>query len=213
MNQHPPSRPLSQPVRWSFAALAVGLMVMLAIGRSLKPDPRGYGSHERLGLAPCSYLASTGRFCPFCGATTAVAETTRGRLVRAWRANPAGALLGVLAGPLVVWLMLGVWTRLPIGFRSPGTPLVGLLFLLVLVGSAFWLMRFLDGPADMAPAGAAPVSGPTRPTPEPRKEGAANDPPYDDEDATSLRPRGGLRPAADPRGLRPADPDVLPPAL
>jgi len=48
---------------------------------------------------------------------------------------------------------------------------VGLLFLIVLVGSAFWLMRFLDGPAPPAPAGAAPALGPARRTPEPRKEG------------------------------------------
>ncbi|WP_438269981.1 DUF2752 domain-containing protein [Paludisphaera mucosa] len=186
---------------------------MLAVARRLEPDPRGFGSHEQLGLAPCSFLLATGRLCPFCGATTAVAETTRGRMDRAWRANPAGALLGVLSGPLIVWLLLGVVTRRPPGFQSPGAPLVGLLFLFVLVGSAFWLMRFLDGPAYLAPAGVAPAFGPVPLAPEPRKEGVDDDPPYDDEDATSGPRRDGRGPASDPGGLRPADALLLPPAF
>ncbi|WP_390625344.1 DUF2752 domain-containing protein [Paludisphaera soli] len=186
---------------------------MLAVARSLEPDPRGYGSHEQLGLAPCSFLVDTGRYCPFCGATTAVAHATRGRLDRAWGANPAGALVGLLAGPLIAWLLVAAWTRKPWGFRSPGEPLVGLLFLIVLVGSAFWLKRFLDGPAHLAPAGAAPATGPVPPAPEPRKEGAKDAPPYDDEDATSRRHRGGPEPAGDPHGLRPAHALLLPAAL
>ena len=166
-----PIRPLSQPVRWSFAALALALAAMLVIARSVEPDPRGYGTHERLGLAPCSFLASTGRPCPACGATTAVAEVVRGRWGRAWRANPAATLLGALAAPTIAWLVLAAWSRRPIGFRSPTAPLVGLLLLLTAVGSAFWLMRFLDGEALPAPAGAAPALGPVPVAPEPRKEG------------------------------------------
>jgi len=214
MHAPPPIRhPISQPVRWLLAALAFGLGIMLAMARSLEPDPRGFGTHERLGLAPCSFLASTGRPCPFCGATTAVAWAARGRPVESWKANPAGALLGLLAAPLIAWLIASALTGRPVGCKTTATPLAGLLLLIVAVGSAFWLLRFLDGPSDLAPAGAAPAFDRAKPGPEPRKEGAKDDPPDDDEDATSRRRVGGHEPLDDPDGLRPAHAHLLPPAV
>ncbi len=103
--------------------------------------------------------------------TTAVAHAARGRLDRAWKSNPAGALLAVVSVPLIGWLILCSWKRRPIGFRTVEAPLLGLLLTIVAVGSAFWLIRILEGPVHPAPAGAAPAPGPVPFAPEPRKEG------------------------------------------
>ena len=38
---------------------------------SVPPDARGHGTHERLGMLPCSWPQSLGLPCPTCGVTTA----------------------------------------------------------------------------------------------------------------------------------------------
>lgn len=163
--------PLTQPIRCFLLVLAAGLGVMLGVARCLEPDPRGFGTHGQLGLGPCSFAVLTGRPCPSCGMTTAVAHATRGRLDRSWNSNPAGALLAVCSVPLIGWLILCSWKRRPIGFRTVEGPLLGLLLSIVVVSAAFWLMRILGGPAYLAPTGATPVFGPVQLAPETRKEG------------------------------------------
>lgn len=139
-------QPLTRSVRCFLLLLAAGLAAMLGVGRRLEPDPRGFGTHERLGLGPCAFAAMTGRRCPSCGMTTAVAHATRGRLDRAWESNPAGASLAVVSVPLIGWLISCSWKRRPIGSRTVEGPLLVLLLAIVAVGAAFWLIRILGGP-------------------------------------------------------------------
>ena len=83
------------------AALAIGpLLAWLAL--ATEPDPRGFGTHEQLGLAPCGLRAWTGWPCPACGVTTAVVLATRGRLLHSLRTQPFGLLLALLLALLFV---------------------------------------------------------------------------------------------------------------
>lgn len=75
---------------------AVGL-VLLALAIYLKPDPRGYGTHEQLFLLPCGFYKVTGLPCPTCGMTTAYANMARLQLGPAFRAQPFGSLLFLLS--------------------------------------------------------------------------------------------------------------------
>jgi hypothetical protein len=68
---------------------------ILGLAAWLTPDERGYGTHEQLGFGKCGMLVTTGLPCPTCGMTTAFAYTVRGRLIRAFLAQPAGLLLGL----------------------------------------------------------------------------------------------------------------------
>ena len=86
----------------------------VALSLWLVPDPRGYGTHEQLGLPPCGFRLLTGIPCPGCGGTTAFVLSTQGRFTEAIRAHVAGAVLAPLccvAGATEVLLGIGVLKR------------------------------------------------------------------------------------------------------
>jgi hypothetical protein len=125
--------------------LALTLAAVLGIALRLRPDLRGYGTHEQLGLPPCAFYATTGRPCPSCGMTTAFAWSVRGRLDRAWRANPAGSLLALACAALIPWLLSCAALGRPWGARSLEGPLITLLVAIVAFGLAAWTIRLLFG--------------------------------------------------------------------
>jgi Protein of unknown function (DUF2752) len=91
-------------VTWNRLLSVLGLaasIAVLAYAFTLKPDPRGYGTHEQLGLPPCGFLRDHGVPCISCGMTTAFAAMAHGDLALALRSNPYGILLflAVLATP------------------------------------------------------------------------------------------------------------------
>lgn len=81
--------------------LSLGLTVLLGgllgLARTLQPAPGGYGTHQQLGLPPCTSIALWGTPCPACGMTTAWAWFTRGAWWPAWQANAGGCLLALIA--------------------------------------------------------------------------------------------------------------------
>ena len=87
------------------AALGGGLSVLLGLALWLTPSAQGYGTHQQLGLPPCSLIQLTGRRCPACGMTTAWAHVVRGEFVSAVRANSGGVLLSLLALAGAPWLL------------------------------------------------------------------------------------------------------------
>lgn len=103
------------------AALLVICGAVLGLALYVRPDPRGYGTHEQLGGGPCGMLVMTGLPCPTCGMTTAFAHAVRGQWWRALRAQPAGfvlALATVGAVVLALWMVVrgrwpGVLARVP----------------------------------------------------------------------------------------------------
>ena len=84
---------------------AAGLLLLLAVAALIEPDRRGFGTHERFGLPPCSVRVLFGIRCPTCGMTTAWACLVRGRLTAALTANVGGTLLGMLAVVSLPWLL------------------------------------------------------------------------------------------------------------
>ena len=121
--------------------------MLLGIARWLKPDPRGFGTHTQLGLAPCAFAFLTGHPCPTCGMTTSFAWFVRGRLDRSWGANPAGILLAPTCVVLIPWLVAGAIMGRPIGFRTLEQPMVGLAVIIVALSLFFWTVRLLFGRA------------------------------------------------------------------
>jgi len=94
--------PVSGWARWSYALLLLGVLVMVGVGLYLTPDPAGHGTHQQLGLPPCTIYYLTGRPCPSCGLTTSVSAILHGQFGLAWRANPMGFL--IVAAAVVVAL-------------------------------------------------------------------------------------------------------------
>ena len=127
--------PVSGWARWSHALLLVGVGVMVGLGLYLAPDPAGHGTHQQLGLPPCTIYYLTGRPCPSCGLTTSVSAIIHGQFALAWRANPIGFL--IVAGAAAVAcnsLMALVWGR---SVRLENTRFTLLLLALL----AIWLLH------------------------------------------------------------------------
>jgi hypothetical protein len=118
----PPDRPGEHPLgplfslsvdrsnlaRLTGAAVFIGTAAILGVALWTSPSPTGYGTHQKLGLAPCGFLWATGLPCPTCGMTTSFAYTVRGRLLSALYAQPAGtalALFTVLLAGIAVLVM------------------------------------------------------------------------------------------------------------
>ncbi len=104
--------------RLSLLAFAASFLAVAAVAAWLEPDARGVGTHQQLGLAPCSAQALFHFPCPFCGMTTAFAHMADGNVLRAFQTQPAGAL-GFIAGATAapVALICGALGRGPAAVR------------------------------------------------------------------------------------------------
>jgi len=114
----------------------LGLSALLGVAVWLTPDRHGHGTHQQLGLPPCTFYVLFGRPCPACGMTTSWAWLVRGEVIEACRANVGGTLLAALAIAGVPWLLgsalRGRWlTRRPNDLTLAG--LVGGMLLVTLV--------------------------------------------------------------------------------
>jgi hypothetical protein len=97
---------LSVATRLLLIVCGGGLVCLLTLAAWLEPDPRGLGTHQRLGLPPCTFQVLFAVRCPSCGMTTAWAHLVRGQIGAACRANVGGLLVGLVS------LLLGPWTLL-----------------------------------------------------------------------------------------------------
>ncbi len=117
--------------------------ILLVIGHRLDASDDGVGTHTQLGLLPCGFLAATGLPCATCGVTTAFTHAVHGRLVIAFKTQPAGLACALITA---VGMIIGVYaltTGTPLGplarwLWRPGT--VGVLGALV-IGS--WIYKSL----------------------------------------------------------------------
>lgn len=141
MNNEPSRLPWQ--LRLLLTAVGALGLTLLGMARSLEPDPRGFGTHEQLGLAPCYFNEITGKVCPLCGGTTAWAHVLRGEMLQAANANPAAALLcvGVAIGSLgMLWVAIrGSWTRRRLNWQMMLTVASAWL----VVAACDWLRRVL----------------------------------------------------------------------
>ena len=80
-----------------FLAPFVALSAFFALRILTTPDPRGYGTHEQLGFAPCGLREVFNGPCPTCGVTTSASLAVRGEFASAWQAQPLGLLLLMVA--------------------------------------------------------------------------------------------------------------------
>lgn len=87
----------------AFAALFASPVV---VARVLRPSAEGVGTHQQLGLPPCTFLWATGFPCPFCGMTTSWAHAARFDVIGSIRTQPMGFVLFAVAVGLALLLLL-----------------------------------------------------------------------------------------------------------
>ena len=128
--------------RIALAGIAVGGIAVLLVAYNLDSDPRGFGTHEQLGLTPCYFQQWSGRVCPACGATTAWAYTVRGQIAQAAAVNFGGTLLCIATIITVPWLAMsasvGRWIVCRLSLRLLLVAATALLLIVLLD----WLRRW-----------------------------------------------------------------------
>jgi hypothetical protein len=130
-------RALTRKQRVFTLLLAVGIVVVFGIAVWLKPDPRGFGTHQQLGLQPCVFQSMTGVNCPHCGLTTSFSWIVRGQFLRSIRANPAGLILASASFVVLLWSIRGSFVIT----HEPGRDLLVGFGIWVLLSIVIWLYR------------------------------------------------------------------------
>ncbi|MFT7670272.1 MAG: hypothetical protein ACI8X5_002980 [Planctomycetota bacterium] len=81
-------------------------MALIVLAVIAKPDARGFGTHEQLGLAPCQLLEMTGVPCPGCGVTTSVTLALQGEPAESLATQPFGLILALAWPLLTLWALV-----------------------------------------------------------------------------------------------------------
>lgn len=92
----PRSKRLGWPLRWTCLCSGLLVVALLIVAGCLEPSPSGYGTHQALGLPPCTSILLFNSPCPACGMTTSWAWLIRGNLAAAAQANIGGLLLALV---------------------------------------------------------------------------------------------------------------------
>ena len=137
---------LSWYQRFFLIAGGVGLIALFVRAAFVPPDPRGFGTHQGLGLPPCTFRQVTGVRCPSCGMTTSWSHLVRGQVFRSFEVNAGGALIGVLCAFFAPWSLVsglrGRWFWRPIGeWVAVGSVLLVLAVTLIDWGIRCFLLR------------------------------------------------------------------------
>jgi hypothetical protein len=94
-------------LRLVIGTIGLGLIALLITAGCLTPAPAGFGTHQQLGLPPCSFqVMFDGKPCPSCGMTTSWSHMMRGQVISSFRANPGGALLAIVCVVMAPWLFI-----------------------------------------------------------------------------------------------------------
>jgi hypothetical protein len=134
--------PAGKSARWGLVVVGAILAGVFALAVWLTPDPRGFGTHQRLGLPPCTMILLFDRPCPGCGMTTSFAHFVRGQFADAVRANPAGLWIAVSCAGLLPWCWASAAAGRYLCVSEPWTPLAFLLASWGLFGLMVWIIRW-----------------------------------------------------------------------
>lgn len=98
--------PLDRRQRLWALGLACGLFGLLTVSYWLSPNPRGIGTHQQLGLPPCTFVTLFRIPCPTCGMTTSWSHLMHGNVSESWSTNPGGTCLAVVAAIAGTWSLV-----------------------------------------------------------------------------------------------------------
>ncbi len=118
-NRFSTGMPLARWHRVLLGLWSLFLIAGFAFSLSLVPDQRGFGTHQQLGLPPCSFRVLFGTFCPTCGGTTCFSFFVRGHWWLAIKANPAVFLLALWCAAMIPWSWISISQKRAVGIEDP----------------------------------------------------------------------------------------------
>ncbi|MBN72454.1 MAG: hypothetical protein CME32_24625 [Gimesia sp.] len=103
------------PIGWKLRLLLICWSLFLiggfCVAIRIQPDPRGFGSHQQLGFAPCVIKNQFSIPCPSCGMTTSFSHFVRGQLSQSAQANTSGLILALVCLAMIPWSWISVYHR------------------------------------------------------------------------------------------------------
>ncbi|HAA49985.1 MAG TPA: hypothetical protein DCE43_09700 [Planctomycetaceae bacterium] len=112
-------RPINTVVRLLLVAWGVFLLGGFSLAFRLTPNPAGFGTHQQLGLPPCSFQTMFGVPCPSCGMTTSFSHFVRGQWILSARSNVGGLFLAMVSAVMLPWSFWSGWRGELVGVRDP----------------------------------------------------------------------------------------------
>jgi len=137
--------PVARRGRWLLVGWSLFLIGGFALAYSVTPDPRGFGTHQKLGLPPCSFRELFNIPCPSCGMTTSFSQLMHGNLPAALHANASGVLVALVCAVQIPWCW---WSAAQGRLAGVSDPSRSLLWLLGSIGSVclvHWGLRLIQG--------------------------------------------------------------------
>jgi Protein of unknown function (DUF2752) len=127
-----------------FAACGAAILgALLAVAAWLKPDPSGLGTHQQLGLPPCTWLMLWGIPCPTCGMTTSWSCLLEGDIAGSLQANPAGSLVALMAVVLATGLGWSAWRGSWVFLVTAGKAWTAAVLGMATLMLVFWIGRLV----------------------------------------------------------------------
>lgn len=131
--------------RFHYVILTLLSLLVVGVARYLNPAGSGQGTHEQLGLPPCTFHLLTGHGCPGCGLTTSFAHLARGHLASAFHSNPVGVLLFTTIVLFVPYFVYRIIRPAPIDDLLTSRWLSRALVALMIVMFLTWIVRLALG--------------------------------------------------------------------
>lgn len=133
------------PIGWKIRLLLIGWSLFLIAGFGIAfqttPDPRGFGTHQRFGFAPCVIRNQLSIPCPSCGMTTSFSHFVRGQIRQSAEANTAGLVLALVCVVMIPWSWISVYRKRLWLVSKPETCLLWLLCGLITITLSEWVFR------------------------------------------------------------------------
>lgn len=102
------ARPFGKPwEHWIVLGVALGgLALLVVLGLLVDPDPRGFGTHEKLGLPACKPMVWWNVPCPGCGVTTSLALLAHGHPWASLVNQPFGFAFALVLVAFAAWAIV-----------------------------------------------------------------------------------------------------------
>jgi hypothetical protein len=137
--------PVARRGRWLLVGWSLFLIGGFALAFALEPDPRGYGTHQSLGLPPCTFRMLFGIPCPSCGMTTSFSHLMHGNVSQAIRASASGVVLAAVCAIQIPWCWWSAVRSRLVAVAQPATTLLWLFIALTVICLVNWTLRLIFG--------------------------------------------------------------------
>lgn len=136
-----PGIPIGWKLRLMLFSWSLFLIGGFCVAVQIKPDPRGFGTHQQLGFSPCVIRSQLSIPCPSCGMTTSFSHFVRGQLRQSVQANTSGLILALVCLVMIPWSWISVYHRRLWLISNPEACLLWLVCGLVSITVLEWTFR------------------------------------------------------------------------